>query len=129
MNLDVVHALYAAFARRDIQAMLACLAPDVVWCEPENPFNPAAGAHRGHEDFLRWVQVDRDAEQIELLEPSQFLSNEDAVAVVGRMRCRAKTTGRAYESDFVHVVTLRDGRIVRFQEFFDTYAAGEAFRE
>ncbi len=128
MNLDVVHALYAAFARRDIQAMLACLAPDVVWCEPENPFNPAAGTHRGHKGFLAWVQIGRDAEDIELLEPSQFLTNKDAVAVVGRMRCRAKHTGRVYESDFVHVVTFRADKIVRFQEFFDTYAAGEAFR-
>ncbi len=128
MSLAVVQQLYAAFARRDVPAMLALLAPDVVWCEPENPFNPAAGTHRGHEGFLGWIQIGREAEEIELLDLRQFLTNEDAVAVVGHMRCLAKKTGRAYESDFVHVVTLRDGKIVRFQEFFDTYAAGEAFR-
>ena len=128
MSIDVVKELYAAFARRDIQAMVACLAPDVVWCEPDNPYNPAAGVHRGHEGFLQWVQIGREAEDIEILAPTQFLSNENAVAVVGHMRCRAKKTGRVYESDFVHVVTFRDGKIVRFQEFFDTYAAGEAFR-
>ncbi len=128
MSLDVVRELYAAFARRDIQGMLACLAPDVVWCEPDNPFNPAAGVHRGHEGFLEWVRIGREAEDIDVLEPTQFLSNENAVAVVGHMRCRAKQTGRVYESDFVHVVTFRGGKIVRFQEFFDTYAAGEAFR-
>lgn len=128
MNIGVVQELYAAFARRDIEAMLARLAPDVVWCEPENPFNPAAGAHCGHQGFLEWVQIGREAEDIEILEPRQFLANEDTVAVVGHMRCLAKQTGRVYESDFVHVVTLRDGKIVRFQEFFDTYAAGEAFR-
>jgi ketosteroid isomerase-like protein len=33
-----------------------------------------------------------------------------------------------YESDFVHLVQFRNGMITRFQEFFDTYAAGEAFR-
>jgi len=48
--------------------------------------------------------------------------------VIGHMRCRARATGREYESDFVHLVTLRDGQSTRFQEFFDTYAAGEAFR-
>lgn len=128
MLIDAVKQLYAAFAQRDIPAMLACLAPDVVWCEPENPFNPAAGTHRGHQGFLRWVDIGRNAEDIEILEPRQFLSNDDAVAVVGYMRCVAKATGRAYESDFVHVVTFRDAKIVRFQEFFDTYAAGEAFR-
>ena len=128
MSIEAVQALYAAFAQRDIQAMLAHLAPDVVWCEPENPYNPAAGTHRGHQGFLEWVQIGREAEDIEFLEPRQFLANEAAVAVVGHMRCRAKQTGRVYESDFVHIVTFRDGKIVRFQEFFDTYAAGEAFR-
>ena len=128
MSIGMVQELYAAFARRDIQAMLARLAPDVVWSEPENPFNPAAGTHHGHQGFLEWVQIGREAEDIEILEPRQFLANKDTVAVVGHMRCRAKQTGRVYESDFVHVVTLRDGKIVRFQEFFDTYTAGEAFR-
>ncbi len=128
MSIETVQTLYAAFAQRDIQAMLAHLAPDVVWCEPENPYNPAAGTHRGHQGFLEWVQIGREAEDIELLEPRQLLANEAAVAVVGHMRCRAKQTGRVYESDFVHIVTFRDGKIVRFQEFFDTYAAGEAFR-
>jgi uncharacterized protein len=128
MNIEVVHELYAAFARRDIPAMLSHLTPDVVWCEPENPFNPAAGTHRGHQGFLRWVAIGREAEEIEVLEPNQFIANEDTVAVVGHMRCRAKQTGRVYESDFVHLVSIRDGKIARFQEFFDTYAAGEAFR-
>lgn len=128
-NSAVVHTLYAAFARRDIPAMLAQLDPDVVWCEPENPFNPAAGTHRGHQGFLRWVQIGRDAEDVEVLEPRQFISSGDYVAVVGHMRCRAKPTGRVYESDFVHVICMRDGKIVRFQEFFDTYIAGEAFRD
>jgi uncharacterized protein len=129
VSIERVRELYAAFARRDLQAMLALLAPDVVWCEPENPFNPAAGTHRGHEGFLEWAKIGREEEEIEALEPRQFLAGEDTVAVVGFMRCRAKRTGRVYESDFVHLVTFRDGGIVRFQEFFDTYVAGEAFRE
>jgi ketosteroid isomerase-like protein len=29
----------------------------------------------------------------------------------------------------VHLVTVRSGKIAKFQEFFDTYAAGEAFRK
>jgi len=27
----------------------------------------------------------------------------------------------------VHLVTLRAGKILRFQDYFDTFAAGEAF--
>jgi hypothetical protein len=127
-NLAVVQEVYAAFKRRDMNGILAHLSPDVVWSEPENPFNPAAGTRLGHAGFLEWARIGREAEDIEVLEPHLFLTSEDAVAVVGRLSCRARRTGRSYESDFVHVVSFRDGMITRFQEFFDTYAAGEVFR-
>jgi ketosteroid isomerase-like protein len=39
-----------------------------------------------------------------------------------------RSTGKVYETDFVHLIDLRNGRVARFQEFFDTYAAAEAFR-
>ncbi len=50
------------------------------------------------------------------------------MAVVGYTRCRVRATGKEYETEFVHLVTLKDGKIQRFREFFDTYIAGEAFR-
>jgi len=127
-NIRTVQALYAAFGKGDVAAILAMLGPDVEWREPENPFNPAAGTRRGHAGFLEWLRIGHESEDILTLEPRQFLADDTGVAVVGFSRCRAKSTGRTYESDFVHVVTFRDGKITRFQEFFDTYAAGEAFR-
>jgi uncharacterized protein len=127
-NIELVQALYASFRTGDVAAILAVLGPDVEWGEPDNPFNPAAGTRRGHAGFLDWLRIGRESEEILVLEPRQFLTDGQTVAVVGHTKCRAKATGRTYESDFVHVVTFREGRIARFQEFFDTYAAGEAFR-
>jgi uncharacterized protein len=127
-NVEIVQRMYAAFARRDIPAILAMLSPDVEWGEPPNPFNPAGGTRRGHEGFLEWIEIGRQSEDIVVLEPRKMLVDDDSVAVVGFMRCRAIPTGKEYESDFVHVVTLEAGKVAKFQEFFDTYAAGEAFR-
>jgi uncharacterized protein len=127
-RMKAVQDLYAAFQRGDVAALLAMLAPDVEWLEPENPFNPAAGTRRGQAGFLEWLRVGHESEQILALEPRQFLADETSVAVVGHTKCRARSTGRVYETDFVHLVTFREGKVVRFQEFFDTYAAGEAFR-
>ena len=127
-NVQIVTALYSAFGRRDIPGILAMLADEVEWGEPANPFNPAGGTRRGHQGFLEWAEIGRHAEDIEVLDIRKMLADEDTVAVIGFMRCRALPTGKAYESDFVHVVTIRDGKVARFQEFFDTYAAGEAFR-
>jgi uncharacterized protein len=127
-RVGVVRKLYAAFHSGDVAALLAVISPDVEWGEPDNPFNPAAGTRHGHTGFLEWLRIGQQSEEILMLDPRQFLADRDSVAVVGYMKCLAKPTGRVYESDFVHLVTFKSGKIVRFQEFFDTYVAGEAFR-
>lgn len=127
-NRRIVQALYACFAARDIPGIIARLSPDIVWSEPANPFNPAAGERHGHAGFLEWATIGQEAEEILALEPKRFVADGDLVAVVGFTRCRVRTTGRTYETDFVHLVTVRDGSVSAFQEFFDTYAAAEAFR-
>jgi ketosteroid isomerase-like protein len=127
-NIEIVQRLYAAFGDRNIPAIVEMLTPDVEWGEPPNPYNPAGGTRRGHDGFLEWINIGRQAEDILILELRKMLVDEDSVAVVGYMKCRVIATGKVYESDFVHLVTLRDGKVARFQEFFDTYAAGEAFR-
>lgn len=127
-NLAVVKRLYAAFGRRDIKAVLGELTEDVEWREPENPFNPAAGTRQGHEGFVEWARIGNAAEEVVALELRDFLVTGDKVAAVGRTTCRVRSTGKLYETDFVHLIDLRNGRVARFQEFFDTYAATEAFR-
>ena len=128
-NVKIVQQLYAAFDRRDINAILDLLNPNVEWGEPPNPFNPAAGIRRGHAGFIEWLNIGKESEEILVLEPQRFLTGNETVAVAGYTKCLAKPTGRSYETDFVHLFTLKDGKITRFQEFFDTYAAGEAFRQ
>lgn len=127
-NVRIVQQLYAAFGHRDIPALVALLDAEVEWSEPANPYNPCGGTRRGHDGFFEWLRIGRDVEDILQLDPQRMLTDHDAVAVYGHMKCLAKTTGKTYESDFVHVVVIRAGKIVKFQEFFDTYVAGEAFR-
>jgi uncharacterized protein len=128
-NINIVKELYRAFGLKDINAMLQLLSDDVEWGEPENPYNPAGGTRMGHAGFLEWINIGKNAEEILVLEPQRYLADEHAVAVTGYMKCRAKNTGKVYESDFVHLAVIKDSKIWRFREFFDTYAAGEAFRK
>jgi ketosteroid isomerase-like protein len=128
-NIKLVQKLYKAFINRDINAILSMLSEEVEWGEPSNPFNPSGGTRYGHQGFLEWANIGRQAEEILSLNPQKFLTDNDSVAVVGNFKCRAISTGKIFESDFVHLVTIKDGKIVKFQEFFDTYIAGEAFRK
>ena len=63
------------------------------------------------------------------MRPSQYLTDVDCVAVMGFMKCKAKATDKVFESDFIHLIKIKDNKIILFKEFFDTYAAGEAFRK
>ena len=127
-NIDIVKQLYNAFSIKNINQVLELLSEDIEWGEPENPYNPAGGTRKGHSGFLEWLNIGKNAEEILVLEPKRWLSDIDSVMVVGFMRCFAKQTGKTYESDFVHFIVIKDKKICKFQEFFDTYIAGEAFR-
>jgi len=130
-NEDLVplsRRLYELFAKGDLPGILPLLCPDVEWAEPENPFNPAAGVHRGHSGFLEWARIGNESEEILSLAPERFLQGEDCVAVVGESTCRVRRTGKTYTTAFVHLVQFRDGKVSSFREFFDTFAAAEAFK-
>ncbi len=86
----VQESLHAAFRKGDVGAILAVISPDVEWTEPDNPFNPAAGTRHGQAGFLEWLRIGKESEQILVLEPRQFLSDGDTVAVVGYTKIIAK---------------------------------------
>ena len=71
-NIKVVQQLYAAFSKGDIEGILSVLCDDVVWSEPENPYNPAGGTRKGHAGFLEWMRIGRDAEDVQILKPRRF---------------------------------------------------------
>lgn len=127
-NVSLVRGMYANFTRGDITGLLEAISPSVEWSEPSNPFNPAAGTRHGYAGVVEWLRIGHEAEEILALESNESIAQDGMVVVIGHSRCRARRTGRVYETDFAHVVTVKDGQIRRFQEFFDTYAAADAFK-
>ena len=49
------------------------------------------------------------------------------VVVTGSLSLVAKPTGIGFESEFVHVITLRNRKWLRFRDFMNTAAAAAAF--
>jgi hypothetical protein len=71
------------------------------------------------------------AEDLEVLpfEPREYIAQGDKVVALGRYSWRVKATGREFSSDFAHVCTVRDGKIVRFHEYMDTAAEVRAHKK
>jgi ketosteroid isomerase-like protein len=127
-NEQIVREIYAAFMRSDIPALLSRLTDDVVWQVPGELDNPVAGERRSIDEVADFFKALDDLEEPLKFETREFLTCGDKVAVLGHYRWLIKTTDRIAECDFAHVFTMRDGRVVKFQEYTDTAAFAEAYR-
>ena len=126
-NTDVVRQVYEAFDRGDIPAMLGMLTDDVEFTLQGPPVIPYAGAHRGREGVAEYFSLLDNNLEFERFEPREFVSQGDTVVVLGDDRSLVKSTGRAFEEEWAHVYTLRDGKIAKARFFEDTAAQVVAF--
>ena len=126
-NAQYVRSLYDAFARGDMPAVLAGLAPDVVWMEAEgtpyadrNPYRGPQAVATGVFQRLGadWNNFRADVERV--------VDGGDTVVVLGRYRATNRQTGRALDAPFAHVWNLRDGKVVRFDQYVDTAQVARA---
>ena len=118
--VDIVRRSYDAFARDDMDGVLADMHPDIEWYQAQGL--PHGGYYRGLAEVRRKIFDPLDEEWWDefAADPEEFLDARDQVVVLGRYRGVAKGTGKRLDVPFVHVWTLRDGRAVRFRQFLDT---------
>ena len=126
-NLEIVHSLYAAFAKGDVPAVLGILAPNLEWREADNFIyadgNPYVGPTAVLQGvFLRLVTEWEGFAAV----PQQFLDAGDAVIVSGRYNCAYKATGKKIDAQFAHHWTLADGKVIHFQQYTDTLQVAQA---
>ena len=80
-------------------------------------------------DDVRQFFADLDtAQEATRFEPTAFIAEGDTVVVMGNASWHVKSTGLDYDSDWVHVFTVRDGKVTRMQQFVDTAATEHAYR-
>ena len=126
-NLEVVQAAYERFGAADIEGMLEHLSPEVVVEFYGTGDIPYAGTWKGHDGVSRWLKTIYESVDVNVFEPEEILAAEDKVITVGHLHLVARSTGNGFESDFVHVITLEDGKWTRFRDWMNTAVAVEAF--
>ncbi len=127
-NLRVTQEGYAAFGRGDIPALLAMYAEDIEYVIPGPPdIITYAGTYRGTQQVAQFFSLFNDAIDYEQFEPREFVAQGDRVVVLGHDRGHVKFTGHSFEEQWAHVITLREGKVTRFQAYNDTAAIVAAF--
>lgn len=121
-NVDVIRAAYEAFGRGDVPAIVDLLSADVDW-----RFTGARRlAYTGRfkkSQVAAWFADVAALDDMRAFEPREFISGGEHVTVLGWERCAARPSGKVFETDWVHVFTVKHGKITRFFGIYDTEAS------
>jgi uncharacterized protein len=65
---------------------------------------------------------------VSMFEPQEYLNVGNNVVVIGRWSCKVRKSGKSFQTKWVLVFELANGKITRFRDFEDTAATAAAFR-
>jgi ketosteroid isomerase-like protein len=125
---QTVMQAYQCYQDQDIKGVLALTDDKVEWIGPDSDYIPFAGSFHGKEQVAQFFSKLEQAQDVVKFEPQSFIAEGDKVAVTGNATWRVKATGQTYDSPWVHIFTIRDGKIARFEQHTHTAAAEAAFR-
>jgi len=124
-NRQIISNLYAAFARRDLQSLMQ-------WIDPQAEITqttllPWGGTFQGQQGLMSFagkLLASVDAQ----VEMQEFVEAGDCVVAIGHTRGHTRATNREFDVRAVHVWTMRDGKVLRFEAYIDTPKMLEALR-
>ena len=117
--LDIVRQGYDAFARGDINGLLALLDDAVQWTTPGPSDLSIAGRRTGKQAVAQFFEQLATTLDVEGFRPKEFISQGNRVIVIGEDKSRVKATGKVIPSNWVHAFTVQNGKITTFDEYND----------
>jgi uncharacterized protein len=117
----ILEALYASWADKDLNAVLACLSDAVVFAIHVPPeVMPFAGETRGKDALVPRLQMILDDFDFLHYRPTHIVDEGDVMHSQVRYHFRHKATGYDIEGTMRHVWVVEGDQVVRFEEFHDT---------
>ncbi len=126
-NVALLKNLYDAFGRGEMPTVLGAMSPDIRWYQAEsNPYNPSGEAWVGPDAVLNnlFMKLGSEWDGFDV-KPSAFHDAGNTVVVEARYAGVYKPTGKRLDAQVCHVWDVKDGRIVRFQQYVDTKRLNE----
>lgn len=130
-NIQIVKDMHEAFTKGDLPAVLGYLADDIDWQAPatrtiskEITWSKPRRGRKEVEDFFKDLRGKVKPEKLDLL---AFTAQDDRVIVEGTSYGTAISTGCSYHNDWVMMFTLRDGKVIKFRQYYDSADVAAAF--
>lgn len=117
-NVEIVRRSLEAFGRGDFDTAFAVHDPDIVWCTAAD--EPDQQTYRGIADLRSFVESIGELWEDRFdgtMEFEDFIERGDWVIVPWRARLRGRGSGISVDVNETYAVQVRDGRIVRVDEY------------
>lgn len=126
-NRALAKRLYAGFATGDLPAVLSTMAADIEWTEAEG--YPYAGTFIGPDAVVEavFVKLATEWEGYQAI-PERLIAEKDTVVALGHYSGKFLATGKSFRAPFVHVWTVRDGKLATFVQHTDTAVVQRALQ-
>lgn len=118
-DVQVVEAIYAAMAARDVDALVGLVSPEIVLTQDERL--PWGGRHEGHDGFAAFG-IALTGAITSAVETFAIYAADGEIIQMGRTRGTTVATGTPFDVPEVHRWTIRDGLAVRAHFAIDTPA-------
>ena len=118
-NVKIVRAVYDSFGAGDVDAVFAAMTPDIEW--DESAGMPYGGVYRGREAIVSNVfgPILADVEGFTAA-PAEILRLDDT-RVVALGEYGGQGVNGPVRARFVHIWTVTNGRVSRYQQLADTH--------
>lgn len=129
-NINIINSLYTSFSNGDVPAVLGAMDENIIWYEAEgNKFadgNPYKGPEAVLNGVFGRVLAEHEYFKLEGIDLHEMYDNK----VFATLRYKAKhKNGNEYNAQVAHLWTLKDEKIVAFQQYVDTKKLNDALNK
>jgi uncharacterized protein len=123
-NVEIVRRIYASWAPGSSPTESNLLHPDIEWVNPADALEP--GIRTGIDAFTTITQGLADTISDLRMDVERLIDVDDRVVAIATMRGYGSTSGVEVERRHGSIWTIRDGKAMRFQWFYEPDEALEA---
>jgi uncharacterized protein len=109
-DIEVVEAVFAAFAARDLETVLALAHPDIEFTAVTGEHAGRTEPYRGHAGMRQYFRDVATVWEELRLTPREFRPSGDLILVTGKVSARSR--GRSVTGSTGWIWQVRDGKVV-----------------
>ena len=125
-DVERIQELYRAFEKRDVLSVAQLMSPEVEIRQSEEL--PWGGEYKGHGGLQKFAKKLLDHVDSRVI-IEQYIDAGQSVVAIGHTVGKTHSNHVEFDVPVVHVWTLKEGRVVRFEPYIDNATMLAALRD